>query len=188
MFKTIINNSVSLTYNLPEINLQHIKKLTTGFGMIQFAKINQPDLASGYTVDDNARALIAMCQHFELTRDKADIPYIHIYVKFIEFCQQHDGSLLNYVNAEKKFTAQNYETNLADSNGRSIWALGYLISLRPLLPIQLTALANRQLTLDRLQQAIANCGRQQQYAAVLFIDVDTTTTTCRCRRRRQHYK
>lgn len=37
---------------------------------------------------------------------------------------------------------------------------------------QLTALANRQLTLDRLQQAIANCGRQQQYAAVLFIDVD----------------
>lgn len=37
---------------------------------------------------------------------------------------------------------------------------------------QLTALANRQLTLDRLQQAIANCGRHQQYSAVLFIDLD----------------
>lgn len=37
---------------------------------------------------------------------------------------------------------------------------------------QLTNLANRQLTLDRLQQAIANCGRHQQYAAVLFIDLD----------------
>ncbi|MEJ8819029.1 glycosyltransferase [Lacibacter sp. H407] len=143
LFKAIIDNSMALTYNLPEIHLQHIKKLTTRFGMIQFAKINQPDHDSGYTVDDNARALIAMCQHFELTRDKADIPYIHIYLKFIEFCQQHDGSFLNYVNTEKKFTSQNYETNLADSNGRSIWALGYLVSLRPLLPAQLTALANR---------------------------------------------
>lgn len=143
LFKTIIDNSMALTYNLPEIHLQHIKKLTTRFGMIQFAKINQPDPDSGYTVDDNARALIAICQHFELTRDKADIPYIHTYLKFIEFCQQHDGSFLNYVNADKKFTSQNYETNLADSNGRSIWALGYLVSLRPLLPAQLTALANR---------------------------------------------
>ena len=143
LFKKIIDDGMILTYNLPDIHLQHIKKLTTGFGMIQFAKINQPDLHSGYTVDDNARALIAICQHYELTRDKADIPYIHIFVKFIEFCQQHDGSFLNYVNAEKKFTAQNYETNLADSNGRAIWALGYLVSMRPLLPAQLTALANR---------------------------------------------
>lgn len=37
---------------------------------------------------------------------------------------------------------------------------------------QLTGLANRQLTLDRLQQAIANASRQQQFSAVLFIDLD----------------
>jgi hypothetical protein len=37
--------------------------------MIQFSIINQPDLNSGYTLDDNARALVAMCQHFELTND-----------------------------------------------------------------------------------------------------------------------
>ena len=59
---------LSLHYNMPAINLDHVKKLTTDFGMIQFSKINQPDIDSGYTLDDNARALIAMCQHFELTR------------------------------------------------------------------------------------------------------------------------
>lgn len=142
LFKKLVDDHVPLRYVLPPVFLGHVKKLTTDFGMIQFSKINHPDLESGYTVDDNARALIAMCQHFDLTRDKADINYITIYLRFIGFCQQPDGSFLNYVNTEKKFTAQNYETNLDDANGRSIWALGYLISLRPLLPVQLTSMAN----------------------------------------------
>lgn len=164
LFMKIINDGSSLIYNLPEVNLKHIKKLTTDFGIIQFAKINQPDLDSGYTVDDNARALIAMCQHYGLTRDKADVPYISIYLKFIEFCQQHDGSFLNYVNAEKEFTAQNYETNLADSNGRSIWALGYLISMSPLLPPTLTALANRI-----LEKALPHLDALHSTRAMAFI-------------------
>lgn len=142
LFKKLVDDHVALRYVVPPVHLGHVKKLTTDFGMIQFSKINHPDPESGYTVDDNARALIAMCQHFELTRDKADINYIAIYLRFIGFCQQPDGSFLNYVNTEKKFTAQNYETNLDDANGRSIWALGYLISLRPLLPAQLTSMAN----------------------------------------------
>ncbi len=142
LFKKLVDDHVPLRYVVPPVFLSHVKKLTTDFGMIQFSKINHPDLESGYTLDDNARALIAMCQHFELTRDKADIHYITIYLRFIGFCQQPDGSFLNYVNTEKKITAQNYETNLDDANGRSIWALGYLISLRPLLPVQLTSMAN----------------------------------------------
>jgi hypothetical protein len=35
--------------------------MTTDFGMIQFAKVADPDLASGYTIDDNA--LIAVAKH-----------------------------------------------------------------------------------------------------------------------------
>jgi hypothetical protein len=41
--------------------------------MIQFSIINKPDLKSGYTLDDNARALVAICQHFELTNDPEDL-------------------------------------------------------------------------------------------------------------------
>jgi hypothetical protein len=54
--------------------------MTTDTGIIQFSKINQPDIKSGYTLDDNARALVAMCMYFKLTGDeksKNDI-YINI--------------------------------------------------------------------------------------------------------------
>ena len=108
--------------------------------MIQFSIINQPDLNSGYTIDDNARALVAMCQHFELTKDKADLEYINRYFDFIQYCYQSDGTFLNYINKNKKFTKQNSE-NLDDANGRTIWALGYLISLGEILPTKLYEIA-----------------------------------------------
>jgi hypothetical protein len=41
---------------------------------------------------------------------------------------------LNYVSEDGTFTEQNYETNLADSNGRAVWALEYLVSIGDLLP------------------------------------------------------
>jgi hypothetical protein len=101
--------------------------------MIQFSIINQPDSSTGYTLDDNARALIAICQHFELTHNKSDLDYMLLYYKFIKYCLQSDGYFLNYVDEHKKFTKQNNE-NLADANGRAIWALGYLISLGEKIP------------------------------------------------------
>ena len=83
LLETITGDEIVLQYTIPEINMDHIKKLTTSFGMIQFSRINQPDIASGYTLDDNARALIAMCQHYELTGAAEDLKYIHIYFNFI---------------------------------------------------------------------------------------------------------
>lgn len=138
LFKKTGNVPVSLNYKLPALKLDHVKKLTTDFGMIQFSKINHPDISSGYTLDDNARALIAMCQQFELTRDTADLVYINIYLNFIKHCQQPGGCFLNYVDEQKKFTDQNDSTNLADSNGRAVWALGFLISISKLLPEEIT--------------------------------------------------
>ena len=134
LFKKTSDQLIEIEFSVPETNMDHLRKLTTDFGMIQFSKINHPDRTSGYTLDDNARALIAMCQHFELTIDESDIKYIRIYLDFIKFCQQPEGYFLNYVNDKKEFTEQNQETNIADSNGRSVWALGYLISMGVLLP------------------------------------------------------
>ncbi|WP_310560496.1 glycosyltransferase [Flavobacterium sp.] len=131
-----VAHPINLQYRIPKINLNHFKNLTTPFGMIQFSIINQPDLNSGYTIDDNARALVAMCQHFELTNDKTDLEYINRYFSFIRHCYQADGTFLNYINSNKKFTKQNSE-NLDDANGRTIWALGYLISLGEILPAKL---------------------------------------------------
>jgi glycosyltransferase involved in cell wall biosynthesis len=134
LFEKIDKGHFSLQYSIPAVNLDHLKKMTTEFGIIQFSIINQPDINSGYTLDDNARALIAVCQHYELTKDEGDIKYISTYFNFIKHCMQPGGYFLNYINEEKVFTEQNNSTNLADSNGRAIWALGYLISMGDLLP------------------------------------------------------
>jgi glycosyltransferase involved in cell wall biosynthesis len=136
LFEKINNEKLELHYKIPEINLNHFKKMTTDFGIIQFSIINQPDLKSGYTLDDNARALVAMCQHFELTNDLLDLEYIQLYFNFIKYCLQPEGNFLNYVDSDKNFTTQNNE-NLEDSNGRAIWALGFLLAISHLLPKKL---------------------------------------------------
>jgi len=164
LFEKIWDDEISLRYNLPEFNLAHIKKLTTRFGMIQFAKINHPDLDSGYTLDDNARALIAMCQHYELTQEPDDLKLITNYLYFIRYCQQPGGLFLNYVDEGKKFTPQNDDTNLEDSNGRAIWALGYLLSVRHLMPGALILDAERI-----MDAALLNINKIHSTRAMAFV-------------------
>jgi hypothetical protein len=97
LFEKISHESIDLIYNLPKLNLDHVIKMTTPKGIIQFSIVNQPDINTGYTLDDNARAMIAICQHFELTNDASDLALIEIYLEFIEFCYHSDGYFLNYV-------------------------------------------------------------------------------------------
>ena len=129
---TTINNSIlppllPFHYKIPAIDFKHIKNMTTSVGIIQFSKLNQADINSGYTLDDNARALIAMTMHFELSGDKEDLIYLRTYLDFIKRCQLPEGNFNNYLDEHLHITKQNEETNLSDSNGRAIWALGFLI-------------------------------------------------------------
>lgn len=168
LFVTAPAKQIALQYSLPAINLSHVKKMTTDVGMIQFSKINEPDITSGYTLDDNARALIAMCMHYELTRDAVDLEYMYVYLDFIEFCLQPSGysstgGFLNYVDSEQVFTNQNYTTNLSDSNGRAIWALGYVCANSAILPAELVAIAD-----NILEKALPNVGLMHSTRAMAF--------------------
>jgi hypothetical protein len=143
LLERLSGDEITLKYNFPIINLDHFKHMTTKTGIIQFSKINQPDLCSGYTLDDNARALITMCMHYKLTGDEEDIFYINKYLGFIKLCLQPAGDFLNYIDLDNKFTDQNKEVNLDDANGRAIWALGYLISMIDILPVKLITRARK---------------------------------------------
>jgi glycosyltransferase involved in cell wall biosynthesis len=164
LFSTMSEQQISLKYRIPAVNLDHIKRMTTDFGMYQFCVINQPDIDSGYTLDDNARAMVAMCQHYELTKNEEDLKYINIYYNFIEFCLQSEGYFLNYVDENRNFTEQNYQTNIADSNGRAIWALGFLISMSNILPKEL--IDDAQLT---MQAALSKVHNIHSTRAMAFI-------------------
>lgn len=126
--RNIKSKNLKICYELPEVSLKHIRRLTTDTGMIQFSKIAVPDLTSGFTLDDNARALIAVAKHYQLTRDEEDLRLIEIYLDFIIFCQQEDGTFMNYVDQDGTYFDKNRDENLEDSNGRAIWALGEFTS------------------------------------------------------------
>jgi uncharacterized protein YyaL (SSP411 family) len=138
--------------------------MTTSFGMIQFAKISNPDIHSGYTLDDNARALIALCQHYKMFRNEKDLSLINTYLQFIKYCMQPNGMFLNYVNEQKEFTLQNFSENLEDSNGRAVWALGFACSLKNILPINLTNEAEAL-----LQKALPQLNKTHSTRAMAFI-------------------
>jgi glycosyltransferase involved in cell wall biosynthesis len=164
LFQKVSLRKIDLEYKMPEPNLNYLKKMTTDFGIIQFSIIHEPDIDSGYTVDDNARALVATCMHFQKTKDIHDLPFIKIYLNFIVFCLQNDTRFLNYVDENKQFTQQNYETNLEDSNGRAIWALGFMISIGDSLPEELVIEA--EIALDF---ALTNCLEIHSSRSMAFI-------------------
>lgn len=163
LFEKIAGDEISLLYSMPAINLDHLKKMTTDIGIIQFSNINHPDIKSGYTLDDNARAMIAMCMHYELSGNENDVGYIHTYLDFIKHCQQPEGHFLNYVNDKRTFTEQNNAANLADANGRAIWAMGYLISMSYLLPEELITNAEAI-----MQQALLRVNTMHSTRAMAF--------------------
>jgi Glycosyl transferases group 1 len=144
---SLVKQKVALKYELPKILLNHIKRLTTSDGMIQFSRISTPDLDSGYTLDDNARALVVISKHYELSGDTDDLALILTYLDFIIYCQQEDGSFLNYVDINGNFFLKNKDENLEDSNGRAIWALGEFCSYQNLFGEKLIFIA--KMTLEK---------------------------------------
>jgi glycosyltransferase involved in cell wall biosynthesis len=163
LFENVGGDHLTIHYAAPSVSLKHIKQLTTPFGMIQFSKINHPDITSGYTLDDNARALIAVCMHYELTQDKTDLDYMQVYLKFIEHCAQPDGRFLNYVNNQNEFTPQNTDTNLEDANGRAIWALGYVLSCNDFMPENMVRLAE-----ELMQKSLRSISEMHSSRAMAF--------------------
>jgi glycosyltransferase involved in cell wall biosynthesis len=164
LFNKLSFNKIKINFRVPPISLDHVNSLTTKFGIIQFSKLSVPDLNSGYTLDDNARALISISQHFELFRDLKDLKLIETYLDFIAKCIKHNGVFLNYVNSEYEYTEQNFLENLEDSNGRAIWALGYIYSLKSILPLNI-----HQKSKDLLDLAIPNLLKIHSTRAMAFI-------------------
>lgn len=146
LFQKITGGVFDIKFKNPSINLLQIERLTTAFGMLQFSHINEPDPLSGYTIDDNARALICLCEQYVESQHTNDLALIRIYLDFIQFCQQSSGTFLNYVSIDRDFTSQNEEVNLDDSIGRTIWALGFVLSKQNSLPKPIIAQAEMVFT------------------------------------------
>jgi glycosyltransferase involved in cell wall biosynthesis len=134
-----ISNPADFKY--PPIKLDFLKELTDRTGILHSTYKGEPDLRTGYTLDDNALALFVYCMHYKFTGDINDITYIKKYLKFIYHCYQSTGVFFKYLDHDRKFTAQNHRENLEDSQAKAIWSLGYLFSMKGLLPTEMTDVA-----------------------------------------------
>jgi len=164
LFQQITSDKIKIKYNLPEINFSHLKEMTTDIGLIQFSKVNIPDITTGYTLDDNARALVATCMSFKMESSKDKIDQIRRYLSFIKFCQQPEGDFLNYVDQDKNFTDQNKKVNLDDSNGRALWALGYLLLLKGTVPADIITEAETMMEISLLHVEKIDSPRAMAFA------------------------
>ena len=109
---------------LPPFSLDHIKRLTDDTGIIQHAKFGIPNLKEGYCLDDNARALLMVLMTYHQKKDKLAINLAPIYLSYIHYMQNKDGTFRNFLSFNRNFLD---EVGSEDSFGRTIWALGYLL-------------------------------------------------------------
>jgi len=108
-----------------ELKIDHLLRMTDCTGIIQHSKYSIPDLATGYTTDDNARALIVACMLYDKFEDDISLNLIIKYLSFLHFAQNSNGRFKNFMNYQRQFIE---EEGSEDSFGRSMWALGFLTS------------------------------------------------------------
>jgi glycosyltransferase involved in cell wall biosynthesis len=131
--------------SLPRIKLDHLIHLTDSFGIVQFAKLDRRDASSGYTLDDNARALAVAALYWGKLGSSAQNPsaakqkgelsrMINTYLDFTGFVQKPDGHFQNFVKGNRTLDdVRNKQANLEETNARTIYALA-LTSTSGLLP------------------------------------------------------
>ncbi|WGQ08904.1 glycosyltransferase family 4 protein [Pedobacter gandavensis] len=113
---------------MPAFSLAHVQRLTDDTGIVQHAKYGIPNLKEGYCLDDNSRALILAILAYQQNKSKAALELLPIYLSFIQYMQCDDGNFRNFLSFKREYLD---EVGSEDSFGRTVWALGYLISNAP---------------------------------------------------------
>jgi uncharacterized protein YyaL (SSP411 family) len=105
----------------PELSLEHLLRLTDETGIIQHAKYHLPHRATGYTTDDNARALIAALQVHLVTEQPEALRLAENYLGFLHYAQLPSGQFHNFMRYDRSWIDS---VGSEDSFGRALWALG----------------------------------------------------------------
>lgn len=107
---------------LHPINLNHLLRLSDEVGILQFAPLGIPDPASGYAIDDNARALVAATR---LPPHPLRERLAKVYLGFLLYAQREDGHFHHLV-AHDRSRADIRASD--DGLGRCMWACGETVA------------------------------------------------------------
>ncbi len=109
---------------LPPLKLDHLRRMTDDTGMLQHALFTLPNYREGYTVDDNARALMVSVLADELGHSEVS-EMASRYLSFI--CYAFNGEtkrFRNFMDFQRNWLEA---SGSDDSHGRTLWALGTLL-------------------------------------------------------------
>ncbi len=142
----------------PEFDISHLKRLTNDCGLLQHARTCVPYYKAGYSLDDNARAIVLCLAAWNKTKDQVFIDLLIKYLSYVTYMQQKDGSFKNYMTIERTLIDDTSD----DAYGRTMWALGHLIRFAPnnsvfQLGLELFELSVPQLDNLTYARGYANC-------------------------------
>ncbi|MBI3944390.1 MAG: glycosyltransferase [Armatimonadetes bacterium] len=115
----------------PPLSLDYLALLTDDTGIIQHALYAVPNRPTGYTTDDNARALVVAAQEHERTGDRRALCLATLYLAYLYHALTPDSFFHNLMSYDRRWIdARGSE----DSHGRALWSVGYLSAARPPVP------------------------------------------------------
>ncbi|HVA92576.1 MAG TPA: hypothetical protein VNL71_22370 [Chloroflexota bacterium] len=106
----------------PPLSLDHLQRMTDDTGIIQHAFFAVPDPVHGYSVDDQARALMATVSHARLTGQARSPRSSFTYLSFLRLAANPDGSFHNFLSFDRRWLD---DRGSDDSQGRVWWALAH---------------------------------------------------------------
>jgi glycosyltransferase involved in cell wall biosynthesis len=112
---------------LPEINLEHVRLMSDGTGLLQHATFSVPRYDDGYCLDDNARALLLMALLEDAgTEESRGVRALAArYLAFVNHAFNEEcGRFRNFMSYSREWLE---EYGAEDSHGRAVWALGTVV-------------------------------------------------------------
>jgi glycosyltransferase involved in cell wall biosynthesis len=122
-----ISRRPSRASSLPPLSLRHLQRMTDSTGLLQHATFSVPNYGEGYSIDDNARGLIATVILEELGLGSTEQVAVLAgrYLAYIAHaCNKDAGRFRNFLSYDRHWLD---DVGSEDSHGRTLWALGMVI-------------------------------------------------------------
>lgn len=118
-----------IALTLPELKLDHLRRMTDDTGMLQHCIYAVPWRKYGYTTDDNARALRFVMRYYHQYKDDSVLDLAYIYLSFVESSFNREKKRFrNELSYDRKWLD---DVGSEDCQGRVMAALADTMVLAP---------------------------------------------------------
>ena len=106
----------------PDMRTDHLRAMCDDTGLLQHAVHSVPNLAQGYCVDDNARALLVACALNAPGEMPLPERLVNTFAGFVQYAWNPDAKRFrNFMRYNRSWAE---DVGSEDSHGRTLWALG----------------------------------------------------------------